>query len=58
MLMAYADGRLDPVSREVVEATLRDRPEYRAKVEKFRQTLMPGLARIWRCANIGASSEI
>jgi hypothetical protein len=41
MLMAYADGRLDPVTREVVKAAMRGRPEYREKVEKFRQTLMP-----------------
>lgn len=40
-LMAYADGVLDPALREVVEAALRDHPEYRAKVEKFRQTLGP-----------------
>lgn len=40
-LMAYADGVLDPALREVVEAALRDHPERRAKVEKFRQTLAP-----------------
>src|SRR5262245_55875265 len=39
--MAYADGVLDPAQREAVEAALRDRPEYRIKVEKFRQTLAP-----------------
>ena len=40
-LMAYADGVLDPALREAVESALRDHPEYRAKVEKFRRTRAP-----------------
>jgi hypothetical protein len=40
-LMAYADGVLDPALRDVVEAAMRDNPEYRVKVEKFRTTLAP-----------------
>jgi hypothetical protein len=41
MLMAYADGALDPTTREFVEAALARHPEYRDKVAKFRATLTP-----------------
>lgn len=40
-LMAYADGVLDPAERTAVEAELREHPEYRLKVAKFRATLEP-----------------
>lgn len=45
-LMAYADGELDPQQRPQVEQWLRDDPQARAIVERFRQTraqLSPGL---------------
>jgi hypothetical protein len=41
MLMAYADGVLDPLKREVVERALEAHPEYREIVEKFRATAAP-----------------
>lgn len=40
-LMAFADGVLDPALRDQVEAAVRDNPEYREKIEKFRTTLAP-----------------
>jgi hypothetical protein len=41
MLMAYADGVLDPAQRDAVEAVMQKHPECREKVEKFRATLSP-----------------
>ena len=41
VLMAFADGALDPAEREAVEAALQRHPEYRQKVEKFRATRAP-----------------
>jgi anti-sigma factor RsiW len=41
VLMAYADGLLDPAERIDVEASIRENPEYQRKVEKFRATLKP-----------------
>ncbi len=41
MLMAYADGALDPADHAAVEAAIERHPEYRRKVEKFRATLKP-----------------
>jgi hypothetical protein len=41
VLMAYADGALDPAEREAVEAIIARRPECRQKVEKYRATLAP-----------------
>jgi hypothetical protein len=41
VLMAYADGVLDPAERDAVEAVLQRHPECRQKVEKFRATLSP-----------------
>jgi hypothetical protein len=41
VLMAYADGALDPAERAAVEAVLQRHPECRQKVEKFRATLSP-----------------
>jgi len=41
VLMAYADGVLDPAERDAVEAALQRHPECRQKVEKFRATLSP-----------------
>jgi hypothetical protein len=41
VLMAYADGVLDPAERDAVEAVLQKHPECRQKVEKFRATLSP-----------------
>ena len=41
LLMAYADGALDPSVRAIVEAALREDPRYREKVEKFRATRDP-----------------
>jgi len=41
VLMAYADGLLDPAERANVEASIRDHPEYQRKIEKFRATLKP-----------------
>jgi hypothetical protein len=41
MLMAYADGALDPVEHAAVEAAIGRHPEYQRKVEKFRATLKP-----------------
>ncbi|HEU0060589.1 MAG TPA: hypothetical protein VFR19_11980 [Hyphomicrobiaceae bacterium] len=41
VLMAYADGVLDPAERDAVEAVLQRHPELRQKVEKFRATLSP-----------------
>jgi hypothetical protein len=41
VLMAYADGALDPAQRKAVEAVLQSHPEYRQKVEKYRATLSP-----------------
>ena len=34
LLMAYADGALDPADRATVEAALQQHPQYREKVEK------------------------
>jgi hypothetical protein len=41
VLMAYADGALDPITRTTVEAALEKHPHYREKVEKFRSTRNP-----------------
>jgi hypothetical protein len=41
VLMAYADGVLDPAERDAVEAVLQRHPECRQKVEKYRATLSP-----------------
>ena len=41
VLMAYADGLLDPAERIDVEASIKEHPEYQRKVEKFRATLKP-----------------
>jgi hypothetical protein len=41
VLMAYADGVLDPAERDAVEAAIQRHPECRQKVEKFRATLSP-----------------
>jgi anti-sigma factor RsiW len=41
MLMAYADGILDAAERAIVEAAIRENPEYQQKVKKFRATLKP-----------------
>ncbi len=41
MLMAYADGALDPADHAAVEAVIERHPEYQRKVEKFRATLKP-----------------
>jgi hypothetical protein len=41
VLMAYADGALEPAEREAVEAIIERRPECRQKVEKYRATLAP-----------------
>src|SRR5262245_11383770 len=41
VLMAFADGVLDPAQRKAVEAVLQRHPEYRQKVEKYRATLTP-----------------
>lgn len=41
LLMAYADGALDPVDRAAVEAAIKQHPEYQQKLEKFRATLEP-----------------
>lgn len=41
LLMAYADGALDPAARATVEAAMLRNPEYREKVEKFRATRSP-----------------
>ncbi|HEU0159731.1 MAG TPA: hypothetical protein VFR00_10475 [Hyphomicrobiaceae bacterium] len=41
VLMAFADGALDPAERDAVEALLQRHPECRQKVEKFRTTLSP-----------------
>ena len=41
VLMAYADGLLDPAERAGVEASIREHPEYQRKVEIFRATLKP-----------------
>jgi hypothetical protein len=41
LLMAYADGALDPTTRATVEAALEKHPHYREKVEKFRSTRNP-----------------
>src|SRR5262245_8030517 len=41
VLMAYADGALDPAERDAIEAILQRHPECRQKVEKFRATLSP-----------------
>jgi hypothetical protein len=41
MLMAYADGALDPDARAIVEAAINKQPHYREKVEKFRSTRDP-----------------
>jgi hypothetical protein len=41
MLMAYADGVLDPLNQAVVERALEAHPEYREIVEKFRATSGP-----------------
>jgi hypothetical protein len=41
VLMAYADGVLDPGQRKAVEAILQRHPEYRQKVERYRATLSP-----------------
>ena len=38
LLMAYADGELDPETAAEVEDALRDDPEARRQVEKFRQS--------------------
>ena len=51
VLMAYADGALDPAERQAVEAVLQRHPELRQKVEKFRATLSP-LQNLFR-ASIG-----
>jgi hypothetical protein len=39
--MAYADDALDPAERAGVEAAIATRPDYRAKVSKFRSTRKP-----------------
>jgi hypothetical protein len=41
LLMAYADGVLDPAARAGVEVAIRSNPEYRKKVERFRATRSP-----------------
>jgi len=41
MLMAYADGMLDAAERVIVEAAIRENPEYQKKVQKFRATSKP-----------------
>jgi anti-sigma factor RsiW len=41
VLMAYADGLLDPAERTDIEASIKEHPEYQRKVEKFRATLKP-----------------
>jgi hypothetical protein len=41
VLMAYADGLLDPAERIDVEASIREHPEYQRMIEKFRATLKP-----------------
>ena len=41
VLMAFADGALDPAEREAVEAIIERHPECRQKVEKYRATLAP-----------------
>src|SRR5258705_7850581 len=41
VLMAYADGALDPAERYAVEAFMQRHPECRQKVEKYRATLAP-----------------
>lgn len=41
LLMAYADGALDPATCATVEAALEQCPQYREKVEKFRATRDP-----------------
>src|SRR5262245_50400212 len=41
VLMAYADGALDPAERIAVEAALHRHPEYRQKVEKYQATGAP-----------------
>ena len=41
VLMAYADGLLNPAERASVEASIREHPEYQQKVERFRATRKP-----------------
>jgi hypothetical protein len=41
MLMAYADGALEPAEQQAVEAILQRLPECQRKVETFRATLSP-----------------
>jgi anti-sigma factor RsiW len=41
MLMAYADEALDPAEQAGVEAAIERRPDYQAKVAKFRATRKP-----------------
>ena len=41
MLMAYADGALDPANQALVENALKKHPQYREKVDKFRATRNP-----------------
>src|SRR5262245_1026217 len=41
VLMAYADGVLDPAQRNAVEAAIERHPECRQKVETFRATRSP-----------------
>jgi hypothetical protein len=41
VLMAFADGVLDPAERKAVEAVLQRHPEYWQKVEKYRGTHAP-----------------
>jgi hypothetical protein len=41
VLMAYADGALEPAARNAVELVLQNHPEYREKIEKFRATAAP-----------------
>ena len=41
LLMAYADGELEPVERRRVEALLADSPELQDKVRRFEMTRLP-----------------
>jgi hypothetical protein len=41
ILMAYADDALDPAERAGVEAAIETRPDYQAKVSRFRATRKP-----------------